>query len=211
MVEETTATRVRLLEAAVDVFSQQGFRNARVREICQLAETNIAAINYHFGDKKGLYDATLQHAFFNLPALDMASMDAHEDVSFEQRLKTFVSSFLTQLLGSDRTSVYTKLIARETLDPTDALDNVIQEGMRPQVDLLKGLVRDFLGSDVDEQFIRRCTGSILGQCMYFHFGRPIILGTGLEATLNPDVIDELADHVTQFSLAALREIKERKK
>ena len=210
MVDETKETRVRLLEAAVDVFSQQGFRNARVREICQLAEANIASVNYHFRDKKGLYNATLQHAFFNLP-INMASLDAQEGVSFEQRLKTFVSSFLSQLLGSDRISVYTKLIARETLDPTDALDNVIQEGMRPQVDLLKGLVRDFLGSNVDEQFIRRCTGSILGQCMYFHFGRPIILGTGLEATLNPDVIDELADHVTQFSLAALREIKERKK
>ena len=52
---ELTTTRQRLLEAAGQVFAEQGFRAATVRDICQRAGANIAAVNYHFGDKEALY------------------------------------------------------------------------------------------------------------------------------------------------------------
>src|SRR3954451_22724831 len=46
---ENLKTRQRLLEVAGEVFAEQGFKNATVREICKRAEANVAAINYHFG------------------------------------------------------------------------------------------------------------------------------------------------------------------
>ena len=52
--------RQRLLEAAAEVYGEQGYRNARVRDICLRAGANIAAVNYYFGDKKRLYDEVLQ-------------------------------------------------------------------------------------------------------------------------------------------------------
>ena len=48
-------TRRQLLEAAGAVFAEAGYRDATVREICRRAHANIAAINYHFGDKEKLY------------------------------------------------------------------------------------------------------------------------------------------------------------
>ena len=55
-------TRRRLLDAAGEVFAEKGFAKATVREICQKAEANIAAVNYHFGDKEKLYAAVLPTA-----------------------------------------------------------------------------------------------------------------------------------------------------
>ena len=49
-----TNTRQRVLEAAGEVFAERGFRAATVREICQRAKANLAAVNYHFGDKERL-------------------------------------------------------------------------------------------------------------------------------------------------------------
>ena len=48
------STRERLLVVAREVFSEQGFQGATVREICRRAEVNLAAVNYHFSSKEAL-------------------------------------------------------------------------------------------------------------------------------------------------------------
>ena len=55
--EVQDATKDRLLEAAGEEFAEKGFECARIRAICERAQANIAAVNYHFGDKEQLYVA----------------------------------------------------------------------------------------------------------------------------------------------------------
>ena len=56
-------TRERLLAAASRVFAEKGFEKATVREICQAAEvSNLAAVNYYFGDKERLYIESVKRA-----------------------------------------------------------------------------------------------------------------------------------------------------
>jgi AcrR family transcriptional regulator len=58
--EQTSDTRQRLVEAALLAFADKGFDGVGVREIAQNAGANPALIAYHFGNKEGLYEATLQ-------------------------------------------------------------------------------------------------------------------------------------------------------
>ena len=55
-------TRQRLIDSAATLFAERGFENVTVREICKESNANVAAINYHFGDKAGLYRAVVTHA-----------------------------------------------------------------------------------------------------------------------------------------------------
>ena len=123
-----------------------------------------------------------------------------------QRLRAFVWSLLTQLLTEGRSALYIRLIGRELADPTHATAGVIDQGMRPQIEALTALVQESLGADTPEALVRRCTASILGQCLYYHFARPVIEPLHLEEDLGPDHIASLADHITQFSLVALRHL-----
>ena len=52
-----TETHSRLLESAVKLFAENGFNGVSVRELCAAADANVAAIQYHFGGKEGLYQA----------------------------------------------------------------------------------------------------------------------------------------------------------
>ncbi|UCF00455.1 MAG: helix-turn-helix transcriptional regulator, partial [Planctomycetota bacterium] len=45
----------RLLDAAEQLFAQTGFNGTSIRHITTKANSNIAAVNYHFGGKEKLY------------------------------------------------------------------------------------------------------------------------------------------------------------
>src|SRR5579872_793581 len=94
------ATREHLLEAAAEVFAEAGFRTATVREICQRAGANIAAVNYHFGDKEKLYRAVLKDSFRIAMARYPADLGLPARATPEQRLRAFVLSFLMRIFST---------------------------------------------------------------------------------------------------------------
>ena len=55
-------TRDRLIDVAAVLFAEHGFDTVTVRDICAKASANVAAVNYHFGGKAGLYDEVLRWA-----------------------------------------------------------------------------------------------------------------------------------------------------
>jgi AcrR family transcriptional regulator len=58
--DQSTDTRNRLLEAALDCFSERGFAGTTTRLICGRAGVNLALLNYHFGSKEALWAQVLR-------------------------------------------------------------------------------------------------------------------------------------------------------
>ncbi|WP_307796062.1 TetR/AcrR family transcriptional regulator [Amycolatopsis sp. 195334CR] len=54
------STEQRLIAAAERLFAEQGVDAVSMRGIMQAADTNVAAVHYHFGGKRGLLDAVLR-------------------------------------------------------------------------------------------------------------------------------------------------------
>jgi len=52
-----TDTRERILDAAERLFLEHGFDGTSSRMITAEADANLAAVNYHFGGKEGLFQA----------------------------------------------------------------------------------------------------------------------------------------------------------
>ena len=57
--EDGRATREKLLDCAEQLTAKKGFASVTSKEICQMAGTNLAAVNYHFGSREGLYEEML--------------------------------------------------------------------------------------------------------------------------------------------------------
>lgn len=193
-------TRARLVEAAREVFSQHGFQGATVREICRRADANVAAVNYHFGSKDGLFAEALN--FNRLKELQTANVAA--DVCPEVRLRLFIRDFMLMLLDEHAASRQCRMMARELADPTPALDKIVVEAIAPLHEFLGRLVREIIGGEPGETRLRRCVYSLLGQCVFYRNSQPVLQRLTPDLRYDRDEIEAIAQHIADFSLAALR-------
>ncbi len=135
----------RLLQVAVEVFAECGFRDATVREICSRAHVNVASVNYYFRSKEALYTQALTFAFREANRLYPQDAALNTSLPPEQRLALFIGSFLHKLLDDSHLGLHGKLIAREIADPTKALDEIIETAIVPQFALLQEIIQQILG------------------------------------------------------------------
>jgi TetR/AcrR family transcriptional regulator, regulator of cefoperazone and chloramphenicol sensitivity len=200
---ELDLTRHRLLDAAGQVFADVGFHNATVRAICKRAGANVAAVNYHFGGKEQLYTEVLRQAHEEALAKHPPVLEAPAATA-EQRLAFFVRSFFLRFFDEGKPAWLWRLTAREMMEPTGALDRLVELLIRPRANVLESIVRELLPPGTSDAAVRRCMRSVIGQCIFYQHARPMVERLHPEQAYAPADIDELARHVTTFSLAALK-------
>ncbi|HZP06843.1 MAG TPA: TetR/AcrR family transcriptional regulator [Terracidiphilus sp.] len=81
-------TRARILEAALQAFSENGLAGARTEQIAAAAGVNKALLYYYFQSKQALYDAALEAVAERVVASSLASM--REGRSAGERIVQFV-------------------------------------------------------------------------------------------------------------------------
>ena len=195
-------TRERLLAAAGAIFGERGFEAATVREICQQAEVNVAAVNYYFGDKERLYLESVRRAH-QLRTEQVPMPKWSTNTPAQVKLRRFVETMITRIVGEPDSSWHVKLLMREVMHPTAACTELVQDFIRPHVDLLQQIVQELVPHELDERTRHLLAFSIVGQCIHFRVARPVIsllVGPDEYGSYTPI---ELAAHITQFSLAAL--------
>jgi TetR/AcrR family transcriptional regulator, regulator of cefoperazone and chloramphenicol sensitivity len=208
--DEQAQTRQQLLEAAGAVFAERGFRNTTVREICQRAGANIAAVNYHFGDKEKLYLEVFRYSrqkeLERFPLLRESAA-----LSSEKKLAEFVHSLLQRIFDTGEASWHGQLMLREMIEPTAALDFVVAEKIRPMSEHLRGLVAEILGCRVSDERVRLCGFSVVSQCIFYCHCRPVVERLDPAQTFDADSLAQLAEHITKFSLAGMKPFRAGKK
>ena len=201
--EGSIDTRERLLRAAGQVFARRGFHSTTVREIARKAQANVAAVSYHFGSKEGLYVAVLKYTLDAANRKYPSDPGTEDAATPEVRLRAFIRSILFRILDEGRPAWHGKLMAREMIEPTFALDQMIEETIRPFHGQMERIVAELMGPDAREESVRLCALSIIGQCTYFCHAQPL-LSRLYPRSYGAAQIEQLADHITQFSLNAIQ-------
>jgi AcrR family transcriptional regulator len=197
-------TRERLLKAATRLFAERGFAHVTVREICRAARANVAAVNYHFGDKLGLYRQIVQAAIDEMRAITEAARQAGDGQAPEERLRRFIVIFNHRVLTWGNEELF-RLVSREMHDPTPALDTVIEQAIRPRLEYLMTLVASVLRCDVNDPRVLRSVASIQSQSVAY-MPNAVADRIGLRAKLTRSHVDAIAEHIAEFSLAGIRAI-----
>jgi AcrR family transcriptional regulator len=144
IVKPAEFTRRALLDHATNVFAERGFEGASVREITRRAETNQAAINYHFGGKGSLYREVLKLAVSALGDASLLDEETLERVSRDEAVRLFIRQQVTPLLKHGQISRHLRIFAWETLAPTSIYREFIASEKLPIMELAERIVRRFL-------------------------------------------------------------------
>jgi AcrR family transcriptional regulator len=203
-------TREKLLDAAGEVFAERGYYKATIREICRRAQANVAAVNYTFGDKLGLYTEVLRTS---VKAPEMAKLNEVLDStkSPQELLRNLIRVRLQSLFAGRRPNWAFRIMMHEFSQPTPAMTRVVDEGMRPVFKRALKAVGETLGLPPEHEKTRLCLNSIMGQVLFYTFSRPVLSRLQPELDLGPEQLDRIGDHIVEFSLAALHEMAREKR
>ncbi len=218
-------TRERLIQSATRLFGERGFDKVTVREIVMAARANVAAVNYHFEGKLGLYTEVIERAITLMRRVNDETRNAPPGSSPEERLRHFVRTFLA--IGSHPGDMewIDKLVRHEMENPTPAVRSIVRQVMAPRVRYLSEVIGELVGAaesaesrasggasggaTIDDDFVRRCTLSVQAQCFFVQHmirvkGRLRAAGLSEFSAVGTVDVEAFAEHIVRFSLAGIR-------
>jgi len=196
-------TRDRIMIAATRLFSDYGFAKVSVRDICRAADVNIAAVNYHFRDKLGLYLAVVHVAIHEMRDTSDLTMQAAPGSSPTQRLRHYIRAYMRRLMTLEGPASWIhRLMRHETSDPTPAAVEIFNHAIRPRIEYLAGIVAELIGCPTTDARVLRAVASIQAQCLFYRPDpfRAAVVG---EWPAKLDTPERVAAHILDFSLAGI--------
>jgi AcrR family transcriptional regulator len=201
-------TRRRLLDAAAELFATKGYRNVAVRDICEAAVANVAAVNYHFGGKDKLHIAAIDHARTRALQEDPTPAGPKPDgpLTPELKLRRHLRAMLGRAFATGPAGWYMQIVLREMVDPTPALRCALDDHLGPHQRRLEAIVGQVLGQDPDSDPVKDTAAAILATAIYYHSCRPAIehLRPGFE--YNHEAADRLTDRLMLMVLSGAESV-----
>jgi len=200
--DQGPGTRRRLLDAAAQLFAAHGYRGVAVRDICDQACANIAAVNYHFGGKDKLHRAAMEHARRRALQEDPtpAGPKPTGPLPPAERLRRHLRAMFGRAFAQGPAGWHTKMVLREMVDPTPALRSAVDENIAPYQRKLEAIVGQLMQQDPDTDAVKDAAAAVLAAAVYYQTCRPAIEQLRPGLSYDPQTADRLTDQLTSMVL-----------
>jgi AcrR family transcriptional regulator len=195
-----------LIDAASEIFAEKGYKDATVAEICKKAGTNVASVNYHFGNKERLYAEAWRCSFRKCLEKYPPDGGVSDGAPPEERLWGRVASLVHKILDKDHRAF--SIMQKELAQPTGLLKDLVKKELQPIQEKMLALVRELIGPDASDRQVQSCKSSIIGQCFHLSMMKRAAKIHVLDSPINFNNVDALADHIVNFSLAGIKAVRE---
>ncbi|RAG85917.1 TetR/AcrR family transcriptional regulator [Streptacidiphilus pinicola] len=151
------------MDAALELLAQRGQEGVTLREITDRAEANVAAVSYHFGSLKALFDAAIEHAlerYLDAQMNAVASLDPAAGI--EDLAAAFAGPMMRALAAGGRELAVMRTVARVGIDPPQGWDRLAAKFQQSRRDVAEVLSSKLPGVDEQELNFRiRCAAGLL--------------------------------------------------
>ncbi len=199
-------TRERLLKSAEQLFAQRGYDAVSVREITKTAKSNLASVNYHFGNKKTLYLNVFRELWMPrarcIRECFVQNLARFDDTSPASVIQSLAESIIKGPLSDAERLCHFQLMIREITKPSEAFEMVTKETMKPTIEGLEKLLQPYMNEGIDKERTLLNLLSVFSIVLYFNFARlPVSKIIGHDYDLQFQ--DRLVQHIVDFSLFGL--------
>jgi AcrR family transcriptional regulator len=196
----------RLLDAAERLFADHGFDATSVRDITKNADCNVAAVNYHFGNKENLYTEVFRRRMTalrdaRLAGIQVVMAQTQAQPTLEELLRTFATAFLEPLIDQTDGRTFMKLMVREMSDPRLPRKMFVDELAGPTFTALGQSIRKLCPSLKREKTLLSII-SLIGQLVHvIHINEIVDMEQFVGAAPG---LTEMVEHIVDFSAAGIR-------
>jgi len=210
-IDKAASTRQRLLDSAETVFMTLGFDGTSMRQVTSEAQVNLAAVNYHFGSKEGLFHAVLRRRLEGLNQERLRVLDELEAKAGGAPLKPsqIVDAFFGTLLrmaarDGNGGGVFLRLIGRTLTEPGEFIRALLAEEFADVLDRYKQALFRALPDVPKEEIVWRFH-FMLGATSYAIAGIDTLrLVTDWQTGDAEDGLEKLLPRLMSFLLGGLR-------
>ena len=206
---EPNLPRNKILLTALSLFAELGFERATVRQIAKVAQVNVSAISYYFGDKVGLYKAAYTEPMGS-PKDDIALFDS-PNLTLEQALSGLFSGFIEPLKQNIYVKQCIRLHMREMVEPTGLWQQEIDDGIAPYQHALNLVLQKHLSLLSTDDDLQRLSTSIVAMGVHLYVGREVIEKVCPQIINNNDALMQTQHRLVMFAMSMIKAEKERRK
>lgn len=196
--QRSIRTQQKLLDAALEAFSENGFKGTSTRDIAERAGVHHPLITYHFRNKEELWRAAADRIFKQFNAAIGKAYEDAKDKDLRTRIAAVIRAYVHS--AAEQPELH-KVIIQEASNPTPRLDWLIDEHLRPLFEIgvrdIQALQAQGLAPPGDP--------ALLFNMIRVSAGGLLALSNELKGTSNldlsqPSSIDSLADMIIKVFL-----------
>lgn len=126
--QRSIRTRQKLLDAALDAFSENGYKGTSTRDIAQRAGVHHPLITYHFRNKEELWRAAADRVFSDFTATLIEARRAAADEEPRERMASLIRAYVRY--AASRPALH-KLMLQESSRSSARLEWLVENHLRP--------------------------------------------------------------------------------
>ena len=126
--QRSIVTQQKLLDAAIDAFSENGFKGTSTRDIADRAGVHHPLITYHFKNKDQLWRAAADRIFREFNISLVKAMAEIPEIDAKARAEAFIRTYVRY--AHSQPALH-KIILQESSHPSARLDWLIKNHLRP--------------------------------------------------------------------------------
>ena len=197
-------TEEKIIKCAGQLIAEKGFASVTSKEICRAAGVNLAAVNYHFGSRDGLYLAVLENVQQYLISIHTLTDLYESNLTPRQKIEKCIDFLAGNAFYKIDWQI--SVWVREVMNPSPAFMEIFRKEGLPKISVLIKMFSEYTGYTPGDPKLYSGLITLFAPFVMCLLGRHYAARKEMPVHIP---IEIMAENIKQLALANLENLKKK--